>query len=278
MPQSKRSKKDELFLNAEGCKRAAKLYEVEVDRRDGGQNEICESEDISPSTGTKFRNLTHGLISTPDPSTLMRLGRQITDPDTGRYFDPWKFLLGVCCNLEPKQLVKVALSLDSLILEEFPRPMPKPSPAEIDLKAIEQWIETAPAEAVESLAHLLNGKTGGAVAPQKTELLSAQLDDIKDDGTSAIANLVKSHLADLDMRPFEFARRCGLKAPDIRKVVETREPLSAEIAAGLANGFSYAMGGWTADLVKKIDPRRFSGSIDRDQSNGAVCHPEAVHA
>jgi hypothetical protein len=274
MPQSKRTKKEELFLNTEGCKRAAELYEEEVDRRDGGQDEICNAEDISPSTGTKFRRLVHGLVSTPDPSTIMRLGRQIIDPDTGRYFDPWKFLLGVCCNVEPKQLVKIALSIDPYILEEFPRPAKKP---EIDLKSIEHWIQTAPTEAVESLTHLLSAKVPAAVLGP----MNVELDSIEDDGTSPIANLVQSQLNQLDMRPFEFARRCGLKAADIHRVVNSSEPLCSKIAEGLAYGFSYTMEGWTADLVRKVDPRRFlaSQSIDHDQElDRAIGHSQAIHA
>lgn len=257
MPRSKRLPKEELFLSEAGCKLAARLYVDECDRRDSGQQEICEAEDLSPSTGTKFARLEHGLISMPDPSTIMRLGRQITDPATGNRFDPWKFLLGVCCAKSAVDLVKVALSIDPLVLEFFPREL------KVDPRSIEQWARhnaSAAPEVIEGLILRLNQLIPKSYMHSDMHSEEFSEDWLKvalEDEANAISQLVLAHMEQLGLKRFEFARRCKLKAEDIRLVTDTNDSLTDEIAEGLAYGFSAIMAGWTPQMVKAIDPCRF---------------------
>jgi hypothetical protein len=214
MPRSKREPRQELFLSEEGVKRAAKLYADECDRRDGGQEEICNAEDLSPSTGTKFRKLEYGLVSIPDASTIMRFGRQITDPATGNKFPPLKFLLGVCCNISAKDLVETALQIDPDVLQEFLH-----NPCKQDEKVT--YAE-------------------------------------EEDGALAIAEFIESCLEQEGLRAFEFAKRCKLETPQIHQALDPTQPLTHEIAQGLALGLSSIFGKWSAEMVKRIDPSRFT--------------------
>jgi len=291
MPRSKRSPRPEIALNVEGCRIAAELYTDECRRRDGGQEELCSAEDINSTTGSKLRtSFSHGLPSIPETSTIMRIGRQITVPtaarmeelgsdirypNAGQKFDPWVFL-ALCSGRSAKDLVRTALSIDSLVLEEFPRPAPKAP--QINLKAVGDWFETAPIEAQLALAQLVKGRfaeSGNLIE------LPAELVDLKVKSTdSSIAHLTRSYIAQIGSSPAGFAKRCDLSADRIKQVINTPDVLTREIAEGLARGFSVAMEGWTAEMILKIDPTRFPVSEVRGSGGGSLRpkNPQASYA
>ena len=279
MPRSKRSPRPEIALNKEGCKIAAELYIDECVRRDGGQEELCSAEDINSTTGSKLRtSFSHGLPSIPETSTIMRIGRQITVPtaarmeelgspirypNAGQKFDPWVFL-ALCSGRSAKDLVRTALSIDSLVLEEFPRPAPKAP--QINLKAVGDWFETAPIEAQLALAQLVKGRfaeSGNLIE------LPAESVDLKKSTDSQIARLTRSYISQIGSSPAGFATRCKLSADQIKQVTNTPDVLTREIAEGLARGFSVAMEGWTPDMIMRIDPTRFPVSEVRGSGGGS---------
>ena len=295
MPRSKRSPRPEIALDKTGCKIAAELYSDECRRRDGGQEELCSAEDINSTTGSKLRtSFSHGLPSIPETSTIMRIGRQITVPtaarmeelgspirypNAGQKFDPWVFL-ALCSGRSAKDLVRTALSIDSLVLEEFPRPAPKAP--QINLKAVGDWFETAPIEAQLALAQLVKGRFA-----ESGNLVGDQVDpvDLKVKSTdSQIARLTRSYIAQIGSSPAGFAKRCDLTADQIKQVINSGDVLTRKIAEGLSRGFSVAMEGWTAEMILKIDPTRFPVSEVRGSVRGLASglsspnHPQASYA
>ena len=285
MPRSKRSPRPEIALNVEGCRIAAELYTDECRRRDGGQEELCSAEDINSTTGSKLRtSFSHGLPSIPETSTIMRIGRQITVPtaarmeelgsdirypNAGQKFDPWVFL-ALCSGRSAKDLVRTALSIDSLVLEEFPRPAAKTP--QINLKAVGDWFESAPIEAQIALAQLVRSRfaeSGNLV--EKPVGIPAESVDLKVKSTgSQIARLTRSYMGQIGSSPAGFAKRCDLTADQIKQVINTPDVLTREIAEGLARGFSVAMEGWTAEMILKIDPTRFPVSEVRGSGGGSL--------
>ena len=280
MPRSKRSPRPEIALDKTGCKIAAELYSDECRRRDGGQEELCSAEDINSTTGSKLRtSFSHGLPSIPETSTIMRIGRQITVPtaarmeelgspirypNAGQKFDPWVFL-ALCSGRSAKDLVRTALSIDSLVLEEFPRPAAKAP--QINLKTVGDWFESAPIEAQIALAQLVKGRFA-----ESGNLVGDQVDpaDLKVKSTdSQIARLTRSYIAQIGSSPAGFATRCKLSADQIKQVTNTPDVLTREIAEGLARGFSVAMEGWSGDMIMKIDPTRFPVSDVRGSSGSS---------
>jgi len=284
MPRSKRSPRPEIALDKTGCKLAAELYTDECRRRDGGQEELCAAEDINSTTGSKLRtSFSHGLPSIPETSTIMRIGRQITVPtaarmeelgspirypNAGQKFDPWVFL-ALCSGRSAKDLVRTALSIDSLVLEEFPRPAAKAP--QINLKAVGDWFESAPIEAQIALAQLVRGRfaeSGNLIelpAEKRTESV-----DLKAKSTdSQIARLTRSYMGQIGASPSGFAKRCDLTTDQIKQVINSGDVLTREIAEGLSRGFSVAMEGWTADMIMKIDPTRFPVSEVRGSGGGS---------
>jgi len=284
MPRSKRVPRHEMHLNIEGCRIAAQLYIDECERRDGGQEELCSAENINSTTGSKLKtSFSHGLPSIPETSTVMRLGRQITVPtaarmeelgsdirypNAGQKFDPWVFL-ALCSGRSAKDLVRTALSIDSLVLEEFPRPTAKAP--QINLKAVGDWFESAPIEAQIALAQLVRSRfaeSGNLIElPAEKQTDPA---DLKAKSTgSQIAQLTRSYMGQIGASPAGFAKRCKLTTDQIKQVINSGDVLTREIAEGLSRGFSVAMEGWSGDMIMKIDPTRFPVSEVRGSGGGS---------
>ena len=284
MPRSKREPRPEIALDVNGCKIAAELYVDECVRRDGGQEELCAAENINSTTGSKLKtSFSHGLPSIPETSTIMRIGRQITVPtaarmeelgspirypNAGQKFDPWVFL-ALCSGRSAKDLVRTALSIDSLVLEEFPRPTSKA--LQMNLKAVGDWFESAPVEVQMALAQLVRGRfaeSGNLV--EKIAPLPADSVDLKAKSTdSQIARLTRSYMGQIGASPAGFAKRCKLSPNQIKQVISTQDVLTRAIAEGLSRGFSVAMEGWTADMIMKIDPTRFPVFEVRGSGDGS---------
>ena len=284
MPRSKREPRPEIALDVNGCKIAAELYVDECIRRDGGQEELCAAENINSTTGSKLKtSFSHGLPSIPETSTIMRIGRQITVPtaarmeelgspirypNAGQKFDPWVFL-ALCSGRSAKDLVRTALSIDSLVLEEFPRPTSKAP--QMNLKAVGDWFESAPVEVQMALAQLVRGRfaeSGNLV--EKLAPLPTDSVDLKVKSTdSQIAQLTRSYMGQIGASPAGFAKRCKLSPNQIKQVISTQDVLTRAIAEGLSSGFSVAMEGWTPDMIMKIDPTRFPVSEVRGSGDGS---------
>ena len=295
MPRSKRVPRHEMHLNIEGCRIAAQLYIDECERRDGGQEELCSAENINSTTGSKLKtSFSHGLPSIPETSTVMRLGRQITVPtaarmeelgsdirypNAGQKFDPWVFL-ALCSGRSAKDLVRTALSIDSLVLEEFPRPTAKAP--QINLKAVGDWFESAPIEAQMALAQLVKGRfaESGNLIERSAEKQTDPVDLKVKSTDSQVAHLTRSYMGQIGASPAGFAKRCKLTADQIKQVTNTPDVLTREIAEGLSRGFSVAMEGWTPDMIMKIDPTRFPVSEVRGSSGGSPYpkNPQASYA
>lgn len=85
-----------VFWSAAGLKRLAELVEEEARAEGSSQKVIAQKSGVSEQTVSNFLlnryNDDDRIVKEPKPDTLIRIAPHITDPDTGKPFDPEKFI------------------------------------------------------------------------------------------------------------------------------------------------------------------------------------------
>lgn len=234
-PKNKSEKTPRIrFYTPDGVKRLIELIDNEINdpKKQKTQNSIASAAGISPSTLSQLRvNLynTEGTIAKPpNPETVLDLANQITDPDTGLPFSPWK-LLALCCGFE----------------DGFPG-ADSSIKTEMNIGEIINFIDEEPT----------TDKELGVIL----EVIKKRLErneQIRKSKSSLIL-LLESHLKDRNIDLGQFAAMCKLGDELIYRIIHTNERLKPSVAESIANGLNIISPGWSKELIIELDRKRFS--------------------
>lgn len=222
--------KPELFWNPSGIQTLLEYIDKECKRK--GQNTLASAIGIHSSTFTALRRNRSGLVAPPVPTTMMMIAPHIPDPETGKGFDPWKFVAIGCGYFDGV----------------FPRP--NSSRVVVNAKSGDDLakIKTKIRETndLKQLAEILQTTT-----VKITEIQQAQQNAVSLKETP-IAHLVRSYIRKNTVD--DFVKKSGLPEGLVKNISAGVTPIKPEFLDGIAKGLTTKKIKWTKEILLELNP------------------------